>query len=439
MAEKSKHTAEVSALNSLDISITNDEMTSAELETAGKFYESARQELISRLQLRDNALFVFLGTTGTIFGIAVGATAKLEILLIIPFLSLSLGFVVLQHHEVIGALGYFCERELGTFFQQNGVHKGLQWDGSTTLVRFHSRLVGARSPAHAAILLSPGYWAIAVNWKHLNPIRWREGFFWASIFALGCEIVLTMWIWRAHKFRSKELHPREGGDCEPRLLDENDELRHSVRRISMTQEIDKVAQSDLGKLHSEVNQIVQQRFYLTTIALIIFGTICGWATSELGKDKPIDWRFVFLTEFLLIAMLSGLYAYFMLLLGMMRILTVYIKEKYGSPWERDWKQYREEENCRQYLGYSKAGTYVFQILGVLSLGFFTSLLYLANPSRGWRLLVDILPMVAVVIIYEAAIYLVTWLRHAIIDEKKIAADWTIAIEKTAKDGTRESA
>ncbi len=196
----------------------------------------------------------------------------------------------------------------------------------------------------------------------------------------------------------------------------------------MTQELDKVAENDLRKLHSEVNQIVQQRYYLTTIALVIFGTICGWATSALGKDKPIDWRFVFLAEALLIALLSGLYAYFMLLLGMMRILTVYITEKYDSPWERDWKKYRDEKDSRQYLGYSKAGTYIFQILGGLSLCFFTVFLYLGEPSRGWRLFGDILPLVGLVLFYEAVIHFVTKRRHSIFKEEKIAANWRIALK-----------
>jgi MFS family permease len=206
----------------------------------------------------------------------------------------------------------------------------------------------------------------------------------------------------------------------------------------MTKEVDKVAENDLRKLHSEINQIVQQRFYLTTIAVIVFGTVCGWTTSELGKDKPIDWRFVFLAEILLIAIMSGLYVYFMLLLGMMRVLTVYIKEKYQSPWEMDWQKYRKEMNSRQYLGYSKAGTLVFQILGGLSLCFFTALLYLANQNRGWWLLVDIMPVVGVVIIYETVIYFVTQLRHTIIDEEKISTDWKIAIKEARKDGSVES-
>jgi FtsH-binding integral membrane protein len=432
MNEKNRHDSEVSAPDSLGASIAESEIASEELVTVGKFYESARQELISRLQLRDNALFVFLATTGTIFGVAVGSTARLEILLIIPFLSLSLGFVVLQHHEVIGALGFFCERELGGFYQRKGIHKVLQWDSSTTLVRFHGRLVGARSPAHAAILLSPGYWAVAVNWKHLIPTHWREGFFWAAVFGLCCEIILTVWIWRAHRFRSQELHPQRRDGSEPLSKEDDDDLHRSGGRLSMTDEIGKVAENDLRKLHSEVNQIVQQRFYLTTIALIIFGTVCGWTTSALGKDKPVDWRFVFLAEFLLIAILFGLYVYFMLLLGMMRVLTVYIKEKYDSPWERDWHNYRREENSRHYLGYSKAGTVIFQTLGGLSLCFFTSLLYLANQSRGWQLLVDILPMVVVVAMYELAIHFVTRLRHRIINEKKIATDWKTAIEKNPK-------
>ncbi len=134
-----------------------------------------------------------------------------------------------------------------------------------------------------------------------------------------------------------------------------------------------VGENDLRKLHLEVNQIVQQRFYLTTIAVLIFGTVCGWAASSVSKDKPIDPNFAMMVEFLLISILSGLYAYFMLLLGMMRILTVYIKEKYDSPWETEWEEYRSQKGSRQYKGYSKAGTLVFSMLGIMSLCFFTVL------------------------------------------------------------------
>jgi hypothetical protein len=86
-----------------------------------------------------------------------------------------------------------------------------------------------------------------------------------------------------------------------------------------------VSENDLRKLHLEVNQIVQLRFYFTTIAVLIFGTICGWASSSLGKDKPIEPAFVLMVEILLVGILLGLYAYFMLLLCMMRILAVYVK------------------------------------------------------------------------------------------------------------------
>ena len=129
-----------------------------------------------------------------------------------------------------------------------------------------------------------------------------------------------------------------------------------------------------------------------------------------------------LVEILLLIVLLALFAYFMLLLGMMRILTVYIKEKYESPWETDWKAYRDHPNSRTYLGYTRAGTFVFQILGVLSLFFCSALLWLGNGASGHSLSVFCF-LVILVIVYEAVIYFVTIWRHKFYPETSISHDW----------------
>ena len=80
-------------------------------DSARCYYESARNELIKRIQLRDTVLLIMLGTMATIFGIAFGTSAHIEILFIIPYLSFGAASLVSQHQEVIGSLGAFIAGE----------------------------------------------------------------------------------------------------------------------------------------------------------------------------------------------------------------------------------------------------------------------------------------------------------------------------------------
>jgi hypothetical protein len=188
-----------------------------------------------------------------------------------------------------------------------------------------------------------------------------------------------------------------------------------------------VAENDIRKLHAEVTQIVQQRFYLTTIAIVSFGTISGWATSPLVSGKSIAPGFAWIVEGFLIFVLLGLYLYSTLLLGMMRILTTYINEKYDSPWEKEWLEFRHQNGSGRYKGYSEAITFVFQILGVLSLGLFAFLLYLGN--RGEFTWLWILPLLVIVGLFEGLIAVITKWRHRIYPEADLKVQWKVAIER----------
>jgi hypothetical protein len=200
----------------------------------------------------------------------------------------------------------------------------------------------------------------------------------------------------------------------------------------------KVAENDLRKLHSEVTQIVSQRFNLTTIAVLAFAAICGWATSAIGRDKPITPDFVALVALLVLVVLAALFVYFTLLLGMMRIFTVYMTEKYESPWETDWKEYRTLPNSRTYWGYSKAGTFVFQILGALSIIFPGALLIVGGSPLNPFPLVLLLPIGAF-LIYEVSIHFVTKWRDKIIDEASISRNWKEVVRHAAHGKNDDSA
>jgi hypothetical protein len=139
-----------------------------------------------------------------------------------------------------------------------------------------------------------------------------------------------------------------------------------------------------------------------------------------------------LVAVLLLVVLSALFAYFMLLLGMMRIFTVYITEKYASPWETEWKEYRSLPDSRTYWGYSRAGTFVFQILGVLAILFPGALLAIAGDAASERIPLVLLWPFGLFAVYEAAVHFVTKWRDKIIDEPRISRDWQEAIRRVTE-------
>lgn len=80
-------------------------------------YESARDELIQRLGLRDQALIAYIATAGAYFGLIVapsqsgnsapGLASEAALVLVLPILSLVFTYVILQHHVMIGKIGQF--------------------------------------------------------------------------------------------------------------------------------------------------------------------------------------------------------------------------------------------------------------------------------------------------------------------------------------------
>jgi hypothetical protein len=139
---------------------------------------------------------------------------------------------------------------------------------------------------------------------------------------------------------------------------------------------------DAKKLHGEVTQIVQQRFYLSTIAVVLFGTVCGWLTSATVKGEA-SWqqqiRLLCAGSSILILVIAGLFTYFRMLLSMMRIFTSYVIEKFDSEWEKDWNKFQNDQKTKHYWGYSRSGKLIFRLLIALSFVYPTILGYFSKP------------------------------------------------------------
>lgn len=141
---------------------------------------------------------------------------------------------------------------------------------------------------------------------------------------------------------------------------------------------------DLRKLHQEVNQIVQQRFLLTTVAIGVFGAMMAWAFPK-GDPKP-DTLVPLLTYLVCISLLFVLATLFSLHLCLklfLRVLTTYLAETSASVWEIHWAAWRKKG--KKYMGYSKPQTVVFLALGLLALLYpvFIGVAYHLRQERFW--------------------------------------------------------
>ncbi len=169
-------------------------------DTARATYESARQELIQRITLRDHVLLVYLGAVGTILAIALGTDARNDILMLIPFISLGAAVLVSQHNSVIGSLGDFCVNELDDFFiSLKPSEWAPQWDKSKALQKYSSKSIRLRSWGHSIIVIIPSVLGLAINWNHALYSPFPEGIVWwfaALCFALAIWIITV-----AHNLR----------------------------------------------------------------------------------------------------------------------------------------------------------------------------------------------------------------------------------------------
>ena len=121
---------------------------------------------------------------------------------------------------------------------------------------------------------------------------------------------------------------------------------------------------DQRKLHAEVNQIVNQRFLLSTLAVTLFGGIAAWGLPRSPVPSDTDLGLPYIAAIILMFVLSMLYAASYDMRHYLRLLTTYLEIAGDSNWERHWANYRDEY---RYLGYTRVQSAFFAILGILTL------------------------------------------------------------------------
>ena len=123
---------------------------------------------------------------------------------------------------------------------------------------------------------------------------------------------------------------------------------------------------DQRKLHAEVNQIVNQRFLLSTLAVTLYGAIAAWGLPRSPIPSDTDLGLPYIAAIILIFVLSMLYAASYDMRSYLRLLTTYLEIAGDSKWERHWAKYRDENS---YFGYTAVQSAFFAILGILTLAY----------------------------------------------------------------------
>lgn len=127
-------------------------------------------------------------------------------------------------------------------------------------------------------------------------------------------------------------------------------------------------QEDARKIHAEVNQILNQRHLLTTLAITIFGVFAAWGLPN--RAGSIASETIMSTQSNL-AELSAIFLFIILTLiylvshnlrKYMSVLTIYLDVSDLSKWEKDWSRFRDD----RYFAYTKTQALFFAILGVLT-------------------------------------------------------------------------
>jgi hypothetical protein len=165
--------------------------------------------------------------------------------------------------------------------------------------------------------------------------------------------------------------------------------------MNTSEEEDPHSSEAVRKINSEMLQLDNQRFLLTTTAVLFVGTAAGWTTTTLlragntGSAQPLV-LFVPPAVVLLIWIVLGVLFYYQSSLARtVRWLAAYQMHR-GSDWEWTWHAFRLQDSiphCRQprerpFAAYKVIAT-VFIFLFVTSYLYFLLLQFAIIPKENW--------------------------------------------------------
>lgn len=162
------------------------------IEIAKMAYETASQHFISRYQMRDNVLLIYLAAIGAILGVAFGGNDMHKVLLAIPFFSLGCSLLIVHHNVMLGALLTFLSDEISRKFNDDENKITLFENSKSLNGRFGFALL-LRTWSQLLILFLPSILSLVINFSFLysdnlcNLLIW-----WFSLLCLFFGIVIVL-------------------------------------------------------------------------------------------------------------------------------------------------------------------------------------------------------------------------------------------------------
>lgn len=143
-------------------------------------------------------------------------------------------------------------------------------------------------------------------------------------------------------------------------------------------ELNKPTDSDVSKLNSEINQYINQRLIVTTTAITIFGVSIGWIVYGSSTPTGIEVKpITLLIPIILMILLFTMFLYCQVILGNIRIISVYLRATKKSNWEIAYQDY---EKMFPYFTQDTMFSIIFGVLGI-SIAAIVGIIWLCFPSQ----------------------------------------------------------
>jgi hypothetical protein len=218
--------------------------------------------------------------------------------------------------------------------------------------------------------------------------------------------------------------------------------------------------TDLEKLHAEVNQYINQRFLLQTLAISISGIVVG-SSIPLAKDGLVSDHFsatiaaIMLITIVLLVFLGVLYFAAQIIATSVRVITSYLRVTRASPWEEAYEAFNKQcdSNCNskdakkwriKWHGQLHMEGLIFSVLGTLSaaMPFVILALVAASPERGILKNLSLfhvgmgVAIVAFWLFYIALLYRFSYKEKALVSD--MPEKWKHALGEAAEAGSVHS-
>jgi hypothetical protein len=161
-------------------------------DTARTNYEVANDHLMNRIKMRENVLLVFLAAVGATLGISFGTSARLELLLLIPYFGLGCAILISHHNLMIGVLIDFIQVE--AYASLAGLEPPEAAPHYHDSRQYHSKArlsLSVVTIGYSLIILLPCIVALYFSRKTATG----SALVWVWWVAMGCSIGVPLLLW----------------------------------------------------------------------------------------------------------------------------------------------------------------------------------------------------------------------------------------------------